>query len=100
MDCPYCKEPMRYDKRDYWVCGKCLTEVWPGEVQKERGEYQKRQVTFNIDSFFYFGLAESTHGINYKPVNPPGVPHFTGGSKNGKKRKKKPNKGMEVVYET
>jgi hypothetical protein len=100
MNCPYCKDEMREDKRGYWTCGRCLGEFWPGEQQEERGEYQKRQVIYAKDSYFYFGLAESTYGINHKPVNPPGAIHFGGGSKSGKKRKKKPNKGMQIVYET
>jgi len=89
MNCPYCKEEMRENKRGYFVCGKCLGEFWPRE-KPERGEYQKRQIKHDPDSLFFFGLAESTHAINYKPVNPPGEPTFKGGSKSGRKRKKKP----------
>ena len=100
MICPKCPGNVDMVEIDEFhsQCPICNGQWWPPE-KPERGEYQKHTVNTK-NSMFYFGLAESTHGINYKPVNPPGVPHFTGGSKNGKKRKKKPNKGMEVVYET
>lgn len=100
MICPYCRTEMRHDDRGYDVCGQCLGEFWPGEQQQERGEYQKRQINYNIDSLFYFGLAESTHGINYKPVDMGGEPCHKGGSKSGKRRKKPPKKDIRVVYET
>lgn len=89
---------MRYDDRNYWVCPKCLGEFWPQE--KERGEYQKRKVTTNINSLFYHGLAESTYWINHKPELPPGEPCFKGGSKCGKKRKKPQKKNVGFMYET
>lgn len=89
---------MRHDKRDYYVCGKCLGEFWPGEIQKERGEYQKQTVKIK-DSMFYFGLAEQAMAINSKPVLPPGVPCFKGGGKSGKKRKKKV-RNRNIMLET
>lgn len=76
---------MREDERGYHVCSKCLGEFWPGETQKERGEYKKnRHIILN-------SLAAQATALNSKPVLPPGVPCFKGGSKNGKKRKKKVN---------
>jgi hypothetical protein len=99
MICPYCKEEMRKDERGYHVCGKCLGEFWPGEQQQERGEYQKRQIKYDVSSpeALIFGLAESTYGINYKPPLPPGEPTFKGGSKSGKRRKKKPKIQMANI---
>jgi hypothetical protein len=100
LDCPLCKVEMRYDeKRNYHVCGCCLGEFWPKELEKERGEYKKQTVKTK-DSMFFFGLAEQTTAINSKPVNPPGVPNFKGGgSKNGKKRKKK-IRNRNIMLET
>lgn len=71
--------------RDFHKCGRCMTEVWPGDIAKERNEYNKnRHIILN-------SLAAQTTALNSKPVNPPGRPVFKGGSKTGKKRKKKPN---------
>lgn len=73
-------------KQDYHVCPKCFTEVWPGEITKERGEYDKNRKTILTS------LAAQTTAINEKPILPPGDPVFKGGSKSGKKRKKKVKK--------
>lgn len=93
MKCPHCNDDMFYrDDQNYYVCPKCLGEWWP--IEKERGEYQ---TTAKKDSMFYFGLAEQTNDINSKPVLPPGVPSFKGGSKNGKCRKKSKKKFIKEV---
>lgn len=75
------------EKDNYYVCPKCLTEVWPPE--KPEKIYQKSLVkNVSIDSPELMLWHEED--MNYKPPLPPGVPIFKGGSKNSRKRKKKP----------
>lgn len=95
--CPICGSPMRYDERNYWVCGKCLGEFWPREI--ERGAYEKAVVKTK-DSMYYFGLAEQATAIASKPISLAGEPVRKGSSKSGKRRKKKPKRDRFIVYET
>lgn len=77
-----------FEHTDHNTCPICFTEVWPGEIQKERGEYltrRKREL---------FSLAAQATALNSKPVLPAGVPCFKGGNKSGKSRKKKPKKDI------
>jgi hypothetical protein len=98
MICPYCKEEMREDERGYYVCGKCLGEFWPKE-KPERGPYKKSiNVEVSISSPALMLWHEED--MNYKPPLPQGVPHFGGGSKSGKRRKKPVKRDIRVVYET
>ena len=78
------------EKDNYHVCPKCLTEVWPPE-KPERGPYKKVTVADNI--FFNPNRTD----IDYKPPLPAGVPVYKGGGRNGRKRKKKPNKQITNI---
>jgi len=75
-----------FEHRDYTTCPACFTEIWPGEIQKERGEYNTRRKRE------LFNLAAQTTALNSKPVLPPGEPCFKDGNKNVKSRRKKVNK--------
>jgi hypothetical protein len=76
---------------DHWQCGICNGQWWPPD-KPERGEYEKHKIKYDVRSpeSLIFGLAESTHGINYKPVDLGGAPQRKGSSRSGRKRKKKP----------
>jgi Zn-finger nucleic acid-binding protein len=100
MICPNCPgnvEMVKIDE-DHSQCPLCNGQWWEPD-KPERGEYQKHTVNIK-NSMFYFGLAESTHGINHKPVDMGGEPCHKGGSKSGKRRKKPVKRDIRVVYET
>jgi hypothetical protein len=83
-----------HSDRDYHTCPMCLTEVWPGDTVKERGEYQKHRKEI------LYSLAAQKTAMDSKPVLPPGEPCFKGGGKSGRKRKKPVKKDIRVAYET
>lgn len=91
MDCPICGYDMRFDKqKEFYMCPRCATEVWPGELQVEQHD--------DTRELYRWSLAAQTSAINSKPVLPPGVPRFKGGSnKSGRKRKKKPKKYNKYI---
>ena len=94
MICPNCEGNERMIEKDgYHVCPKCLGEFWPPE-KLERGPYKKKNITSPELMLWH------EEDMNYKPPLPPGVPHFGGGSKSGKRRKKPVKRDIRVVYET
>jgi len=92
MNCPQCPGDveMLYIKEDnMYHCPICNGQWWPPD-KPERGEYKKAICDISSPEALIFGLAESTYGINYKAPLPPGEPSYKGGSRSGKRRKKRP----------
>jgi Zn-finger nucleic acid-binding protein len=98
MICPNCPgnvEMVKIDE-DHSQCPICNGQWWEPD-KPERGEYKKKE-EISISSPALMLWHEQA--IDYKEPLPAGAWQFGGSSKSGKRRKKKPNKGMEVVYET
>jgi hypothetical protein len=82
-----------FEHKDHSTCPACFTEVWPGEIQKEREEYntkRKREL---------YSLAAQATALNSKTPLPPGEPTYKGGSKSGKRRKKKPKRDRFEAFQ-
>jgi Zn-finger nucleic acid-binding protein len=98
MICPNCPgnvEMVKIDE-DHSQCPICNGQWWEPD-KPERGEYKKKEEIAITDPTLMLWHKED---MNYKPPLPPGVPHFKGGSKSGKRRKKPAKRDIRVVYET
>ena len=98
--CPFCKMEMKYhSENNFYKCPnkKCKTEVWPGDIDEERGEYKKKEEKTISSPDLMLWHKEA---IDYKEPLPAGAWQFGGGSKSGKRRKKKLKRDAMVSYET
>ncbi len=95
MICPNCPGNVDMVEIDeHWQCPICNGQWWPPE--KPEKIYKKAKVDILTPSTALWHKED----MNYKPPLPPGVPHFKGGSKSGKRRKKPVKRDIRVVYET